>query len=145
MVRRNIERFKVVVIVLDFRTHGNVITDTAEQPLDTFQRECYRMQTTTRLPTAGQGHIDTFSGQLRLKRGGIQRLASGINLIRQGLLGLVDTLTSSRTLLCRQLAQALELGGNLTLLTKIAHPQLFERRNTLGGLNGLTGLSDQCR
>src|SRR5690625_2790031 len=64
MVRGDIERLEVVVVVFDFRPFGNPVTGGGEDGLNPLQSAGHRMQTAAVVLTpAGQCDIDRLRGE----------------------------------------------------------------------------------
>ena len=64
VVARDVESFKVVVIVLHLGAFSDAVANPGEKLLDTLQRASHGMQAARGLTTTRQSYIDAFCGQL---------------------------------------------------------------------------------
>src|SRR5690606_30398065 len=144
VVAGNVERFEVMVVVLDFRTLGHAVADMGEELLDALLGAGHRVQAARGLAAARQGDVDTFGGQPGLQRGGFQlRLARGegaLDLVTGG----IDARAGLGALLGGKLAEGLHLQGYFALLAQVLDPDLFEGVGVCAALHGLQRLGDQC-
>src|SRR5690606_6898039 len=141
---RNIQRFEVVVVVLDFRAFSNAVTDMTEELLDSLKRTGNRMQSAAGFAATRQGHIDTLGSkpgaQCCLLKKGLLR----IQLVLYTTFGRVDQGAGLRSLFGRQLAQRLHDLGQLAFLTEVLDPDLLQGISVLAMLHRLKRLRDQC-
>ena len=56
-MRRNVERFKVVIVIFDFRPFSDIITGAGEDRFYPLYGHSNRVQPALALPSARQGHI----------------------------------------------------------------------------------------
>jgi hypothetical protein len=92
------------------------------------------MSAAERQTTPRQGHIHLVCGQLAFKRIALERTAPGIEGLLDGLLGRIDFLAGRRPFFRRQLAQVLEPGRELAVLTEETDPDGIERSEICSGI-----------
>jgi len=80
VMRGNIERLEVMVVILNLRTYRHIITNAGKQTLYALKRACHRVQATTLLPTPRQCYIDALSCQAGIQRFTLKLLAFGVYL-----------------------------------------------------------------
>ena len=93
MVRREVERFEVVPVVLDFRTVRQGIPQARKDVGDPLQGRADRMQRAAPGIDAGQGHVNRLACNTRVEHGVVQRDASRAERVRQRVTRTVDLLT----------------------------------------------------
>ena len=84
VVRRQVERFKVVVIQLDLRAGDDIKAHAEEDLLDLIQDEIKGMAVALPDRRAGQGDIDGLFFELLLGQGCLERPAAGFQLFFNG-------------------------------------------------------------
>ena len=67
MILRNIQRFEIMEVVLDFRSRGHLESRLGKDPLDAQARARHGMHAARLLAAPGQGHIDGALGELLLR------------------------------------------------------------------------------
>lgn len=102
---RNVQRIKVMVVVLDLRPGSNGKAQLGEKGFNAFDGARNRVQATVFHPPTRQGDIDGLLREAGIQRRRLQRRLTGVQGLLNLLLGLVDDRPGRRTLFCRQIAQ----------------------------------------
>ncbi len=145
MVRRNVERLEVVVVVLDFRAVGDVEAHAREQCFQAFERARDRMQSARTYTPPRQRDVNFFSCKLVRPRPHLELFAARRERRRQCLFGVIDQFSENRPLLGRQVAKMLELFGKQAFLAEVVHAQRLDRRHIRGCLDACRGLRQHLR
>src|SRR5690554_3135379 len=140
---RNIQRFKVVVIVLNFGAFSNTVTNLAKKLFDALKGASDWMQATALLTTAGQGDIDGLGSQLAGQGYTVQMLLARIEGILYLLFSRINQRTGFRAFFSRQFTQQLHLQSQLTFFTKIVNTQLLHGLRVIASSNSSQGLCHQ--
>jgi hypothetical protein len=114
-----------------------------EELFDTFQSPGDRMQTTSGLSAARQGHVNGFGGEFGSKICLLERRLARIENLCDTLLGNVDQGADLRTLFSRQIPQGLHHLSQFTLLAEVVNPDLLQGIDIFGALHSLKCLRDQ--
>ena len=127
MIVGDIQSREVVEIVFDLRTGPDPEAGIAKDALDARHRPGYRVPTAPVQAPPVEGDIDCVRRQFLFERRTLQRIAPRLDFGVNGLLGLIDSLASGRTLFGGQLSQRLHQGGQFALLAEIGDANGVER------------------
>ncbi len=119
VVRRYIQCFEIVVVILDLRPLHHFKTGAAKQCLDALQGSRDRMLTAGSETTARQGNIDALLFQTLLERLGFKHFLALQYELLQHLFRLVDRLPCLRALLFGQFSELFQLLGKNPALAEI--------------------------
>ena len=142
MVRGNIQRFEVVIVVLDLRALCDLVSDIDEERLDARQGAGHRMQTAALHPAPIQGNVDGFRRQLGGDGGLLKLGLAALDQRLDPLLGLIDPGPGGGALLGSELAEAFQQLGELALLAQVFNPHLIKGgfiRRGIGSGDGFVG------
>ena len=145
VVRRDIERLEIVVVVLDLRSVGEFETHAREQRFKPLERARDRMQSARAHAPPRQRDVDFFGRNLARARLRLQRRAPFRQRAGECLLGIVDQLADGRTLFGRQAAQVLELFREHAFLAQVMHAQCFHGAGIRGRVDARTCLGEHLR
>src|SRR5690625_6097621 len=107
MVRGDIERLEVVVVVFDFRPFGNPVAGGGEDGLNQLQSAGHRMQTAAVLLTsAGQRDIDCLRSETSVNRRSFQAFPASADGLLDLVFGAVNFGSSGRAIFGRKFPQA---------------------------------------
>ena len=109
MVRRNIQRIKVMIVIFNFRAGFNRKAQFAEKGFDTLNGTGDRMQTAIFHAASRQRDINPLFSQTGIQRRRFQGIFTGIQCSLNLLFGFVNHCTRSRTIFRRQIPQRLHL------------------------------------
>src|SRR6056297_442845 len=123
---RNVQSLEVVVIVFDFRPLLHGIACPGKEMLDSLQGAGYRMQTTEFLASAGQSHVNGFTGEFLLDGGTLEITAPRVDGLFNLAFGFIDLLAGSWTFLGGKLTKGFRLLGNHALFAKILNTNLIK-------------------
>ena len=129
VVRREIQRLEVVVVVFDLRTVGHGESNTAEKVLDALDGPRDRVQCAAGTVATWQGHVDRLGSQTLGDCRCLHRLAALTKEALQFLLDRVDLRARRRPLLRRHRRQALEQCRQSPFLAEEIDPQCFKLCN----------------
>ncbi len=134
MLVGHVERFEVVVVVLDLRAFEHLIAEPGEDLLHLLAHEAERMTMADGRRAAGQRDVDRVGGTAR---GGERRLALGQRLFH-GDLERVDLLSERLAIRWRQRRQVRhQLGDPAGLASRPGHLQPVDRARASGGSDGI--------
>jgi hypothetical protein len=127
VVRREVERFEVVPVVLDFRTIGQVVAQAREDVGHALHGAADRVDAAAAGVAPGQGDVDRFACQARIELRVLERRLARRQGLPHGVAHAVDRLAGGLALLRRQRTERLELRGDAAALTQQRHAQRLER------------------
>ena len=107
MMRRNVERFKVVIVIFDFRPFSNIITGAGEDRFYPLYGHCNRVQPALALPSARQGNIKPTRLKPLIQGTSYQIVSLEFESLLEIFLGKINLLPGRRPLLSREFAQRL--------------------------------------
>ena len=140
MVRREVQGFEVVPVVLDLGAVGEFVTEAAEDLGDALQRTADRMQAAACGVASRQGDVDGFAGETRVEHGVVERDLACRQRVADGVAGAVDRFAGRLALVRGQSAEGLELRGDAAALAEQRDPQRFQRVGRVRGRDVAEGL-----
>ncbi len=114
MLRRHVERFEVVVVVLELRPVDDQEAEAREDRFDALAKNRQRMPMADSPNAAGQRDVDAACRGARRRRGLEARGEARVEIFLQ----LVDELTEARPVVGRHLSEALQQGGDEPALAR---------------------------
>ena len=142
MVFRQIQRFKIEVIFLDFRAFLDGEAHAEEDVLDALERQRQRMQMAERLRAARQRDVDFLACELVRECARLELLVLLGNQRLDLRLRLVDDLADLRAILFREGAHAAQDGREFALLAEELDADVIELREIPGRM--LDGFGSLC-
>ena len=125
VMRREVQRFEVVPVVLDLRAVGQLVAQSAENVGDALQRAADRMQPAPRAVPARQRYVDGFAGQARVERGVFQHGFADRQRLADRIARAIDRFAGGLALVGGQCPQLLQLRGDAAVLAQQGDAQLF--------------------